>query len=107
MHKICNPTPTLSVVLNSSGFLLRLCLLACKCTGYIKRNNIPKQAGLSRATLEISFDLSSNFILRTHSHNWYRDIPFSVFLRLSSIVGVLHFEDLKNMVWLFKLKLKI
>ena len=66
-----------------------------------------KQAGLSRATLEISSEFSSNFLLRTYSHNWYRDIPFSVFLRSSSIVGLLHFEDLKIWSGHLSLKLKI
>ena len=70
-------------------------------------NNILGQAGLSKATLEISSEFSSNFLLRTHKSQliqWL--LRYSIFniLRSSSIVGCLHFEDLKNRVWSSKLQ---
>ena len=52
-----------------------------------------KQAGLSRATLEISPDFSSNFPLRTH--------------KSTSIKGCFNFKDLLNIVWTSTLKFKI
>ena len=58
-------------------------------------NNELKQAGLSRATLEISYEFSSSFPLRTHksrSIQWL--LRYSTFniLRLSSIGGHLPLE---------------
>ena len=82
-------------------------------TGFIKSFSLGfnrKQAGLSRATLEISYEFSSNFPLRTHksqSIQWL--LRYSTFniLRSSSIGGCLYLKDLLNMVWSYKLKFKI
>jgi hypothetical protein len=55
-----------------------------------------EQAGLSRATLKISSEFSSKFLLRTHksqSKQWLflRYSPFDI-LRSSSVVDRLHFK---------------
>ena len=56
------------------------------------------KAGLSRATLEIPSEFSSNFSLRTHksrSIQWLHGYSTFNILRSFSIGGCLHFEDLK------------
>jgi hypothetical protein len=69
-----------------------------------------EQAGLSRATLEISSEFSSEFPLRTHksqSIQWLlRYSPFEI-LRSASVVDRLHFKDLKIHFWRSKLQFKI
>ena len=69
-----------------------------------------KQAGLSRATLEITSEHSSNFPLRTHkSQSIQLLLRYSTFniLRSSSIGGCLHFKDLWNLVLSSSLKFRI
>ena len=71
-----------------------------------------KQAGLSRATLKISSEFSSNFPLRTHkSHSiqWLLRCSTFNFFRSSSIGGHLpsSFGGFKNMIWSSKLKFEI
>ena len=66
-----------------------------------------EQAGLSRATLQISSEFSSNFLLRIHkSQLIQRLLRYSIFniLMSSSILGRFHFEDFKNTVWSPKLQ---
>ena len=69
-----------------------------------------RQAGLSRATLKISSEFSSNFSLRTHnsqSIEWLLRYSNYNILRPSSYAGRLHLKDLYNIVWSYKLKFKI
>ena len=64
----------------------------------VLRQKTMKQAGLSRATLEISFEFYSNFTLFTH----FISQSIQWLMRYC-----LHFEDFKDMVWSSKLKFKI
>ena len=69
-----------------------------------------KQAGLSRATLEISSECSSDFPLRTHnswSIQWLLRYSTLNILRLSSIGGRLHFKKFLILVWSYPHKFKI